>query len=144
MSVVFSSIADVLMDQFGDSVKANRWMNAHGTFCSQYSEAVSVYKDLMKTDSRFQKFVWKCRDNPELNKMSIPDCLLSVTTRITKYPVIVEAMIKTVKERPEEQQRLRNCLQHIKNIIVNVNRQVGSFKHYIQRLIISFFNLLDC
>ena len=34
---------------------------------------------------------------------------------------VVEAMIKTVKDRPEERQKLRNCLQHIKNIIVNVN-----------------------
>jgi hypothetical protein len=31
--------------------------------------------------------------------------------RITKYPLLIEPLIKTAKERPEEQQQLRNTHQ---------------------------------
>ena len=66
----------------------------------------------------------QCSNNPLLRKMGIPECILTVTTRITKYPLLIEPLIKTAKERPEEQQRLRNCLHLVKSILVDVNGQV--------------------
>ena len=101
-----------------------RWKAAYGAFCSQHSDAVSIYKDILKTDRRFQEFVQQCSNNPLLRKMGIPECILTVTTRITKYPLLIEPLIKTAKERPEEQQRLRNCLHLVKSILVDVNGQV--------------------
>ena len=46
--------------------------------------------------------------------------------RITKYPLLIEPLIKTAKERPEEQQKLKNCLHLVKSILVDVNGQVRS------------------
>ena len=131
MSVVVPSIANIILNQFRDLIIASRWKAIYGTFCSQHSEAVSLYKNLFKTDTRFQKFVQECRNNPFLNKLSITDCLLTVAQRITKYPIMIEAMIKTAKERPDEQQKLTNCLYHVKKILVNVNGQVASFKYCV-------------
>jgi len=64
-----------------------------------------------------------------------------VTTRITKYPLLIEPLIKTAKERPEEQQRLRNCLHLVKSILVNVNGQVAE-KERGQRLL-EIYNRMD-
>ena len=85
---------------------------------------MSIYKDIIKNDRRFQEFVQQCSNNPLLRKMGIPECILTVTTRITKYPLLIEPLIKTAKERPEEQQKLRNCLHLVKSILVDVNGQV--------------------
>ena len=129
--MVVPSIADIILNQFRDPVTASRWKTIYGTFCSLHSEAVSFFKSQLKTDSTFKKFVQECRNNPLVNKLSITDCLLTVAQRITKYPIMIEAMIKTAKERQEEQQKLRNCLHHVQKILVNVNRQVASFKYCV-------------
>ena len=47
-----------------------------------------------------------------------------IVSRITKYPLLIEPLIKTAKDRPEEQQKLKNCLHLVKSILVNVNGQV--------------------
>ena len=113
------------MTQFGNDDSSVRWKSAYGAFCSQHADAVSIYKDILKTDGRFQEFVQQCSNNPLLRKMGIPECILTVSTRITKYPLLIEPLIKTAKERPEEQQKLRNCLHLVKSILVDVNGQVG-------------------
>ena len=57
--------------------------------------------------------------------MGIPECILTVTTRITKYPLLIEPLIKTAKDRPAEQQKLRSCLSLVKSILIDVNGQVS-------------------
>ena len=85
------------------------WKAAYGTFCSQHNESVSLYKDIMKSDRRFQQFVRQCANNPLLKKKGIPECILFVTTRITKYPLLIEPLIKTARDLPQEQQKLRDA-----------------------------------
>jgi len=137
---VIPTIADVLLAQF-HSDAASSWQSAYGAFCSQHTEAVNIYKDLLKSDRRFHEFVQQCSHNPLLRKMGIPECILTVTTRITKYPLLIEPLIKTAKDRPEEQQKLKNCLHLVKSILVNVNGQVAE-KERGQRLI-EIYNRLD-
>ena len=60
--------------------------------------------------------------------------------RITKYPLLIEPLIKTAKDRPEEQQKLRNCLHLVKNILVDVNGQVKNL-HCPSFLDISSFGI---
>ena len=105
------------------------------------TDAVSIYKDQLKSDRRFQEFVQQCSNNPLLRKMGIPECILTVTTRITKYPLLIEPLIKTAKDRPAEQQRLRNCLSLVKSILVDVNEQVAE-KDRAQKLL-EIYNKMD-
>jgi len=139
-TAVIPTIADILINQFQED-NAGRWRSAYGAFCSQHLDAVSIYKDIIKNDRRFQEFVQQCSNNPLLRKMGIPECILTVTTRITKYPLLIEPLIKTAKERPEEQQKLRNCLHLVKSILVDVNGQVAE-KERGQRLL-EIYNRMD-
>ncbi len=60
---------------------ADRWRDAYGSFCAGHNDAVSVFKDLMKSDRRFGQFVRQCSENPLLKKKGVPECILFVTTR---------------------------------------------------------------
>ena len=115
-----------------------RWRSAYGAFCSQHLDAVSIYKEQLKSDRRFQEFVQQCSNNPLLRKMGIPECILTVTTRITKYPLLIEPLIKTAKDRPAEQQKLRSCLSLVKSILIDVNGQV-TFSSPFEELLRCFF-----
>jgi hypothetical protein len=63
---------------------ADRWRDAYGSFCAGHNDAVSVFKDLMKSDRRFGQFVRQCSENPLLKKKGVPECILFVTTRYTR------------------------------------------------------------
>ena len=144
-TAVIPTIADILLAQFQEEQAVRleptfenlflysflhltflsvRWRSAYGAFCSQHLDAVSIYKEQLKSDRRFQEFVQQCSNNPLLRKMGIPECILTVTTRITKYPLLIEPLIKTAKDRPAEQQKLRSCLSLVKSILIDVNGQV--------------------
>jgi A-kinase anchor protein 13 len=130
----------VLLNQFNAEF-AVHWQAAYGVFCSQHTQAVNLYKDLLKTDRRFQEFVQHSSQNPLLRKMGIPECILTISTRITKYPLLIEPLIKTAKDRPEERQKLEICHQLVKSILIDVNGQVAE-KERGQRLM-EIYSKLD-
>ncbi len=70
---------------------------------------MGLYKDILKSDRQFQQFVKQCALNPLLKKKGVPECILFVTTRITKYPLLIEPLVKTARDLPREQQRLRDA-----------------------------------
>lgn len=77
---VVENFADILLQQFsGES--ARLWTSAYGAICSQHNEAVAVYKDICKNDTRFKQFVKLCADNPLLKKRDLQACILAATSR---------------------------------------------------------------
>ena len=70
---------------------------AYGDFCSRHNEAVQLYKDLHKNDRKFQNFIKKCSRNSHTKRLGITECILYVTQRMTKYPLLIEPIIKTTK-----------------------------------------------
>ncbi|KAB7501101.1 Rho guanine nucleotide exchange factor 18 [Armadillidium nasatum] len=69
-----------------------------------------------------------------MKKKGIPECILFVTHRVTKYPLMIEAIIKYSKDQPEETATLKKALDCVKDILVNINAQVAE-KEKRQRLL---------
>lgn len=53
------------------------------------------------------------QNNPLLKKKGVPECILTVTQRITKYPLLIEAIIKT-SENKLESEKLRKATELVK------------------------------
>lgn len=49
-----------------------------------------------------------------LKKKGIPECVLFVTQRLTKYPLLIEPLIKTSKENKVECEKLSRALAMVK------------------------------
>ncbi|XP_025413121.1 rho guanine nucleotide exchange factor 18 isoform X2 [Sipha flava] len=120
---IVDSIADLLLDQFSN-VNAQRLKSAYGEFCSRHRDALDVYKVLEK-DPAFFNFIKHCQANPLLKKKGIPECVLFVTQRLTKYPLLIEPLIKTSKENKIECEKLSRALAMVKDILVEVDSQVA-------------------
>ena len=97
---------------------AEKWRDAYGAFCSSHNEAVGVHKDLMKSDRRYQQFILKSSENPILKKKGVPECIMFVTGRIMKYPLLIDALIKTAKDRPADQENLVQSKMFVKVSLV--------------------------
>jgi hypothetical protein len=86
---------------------------------------VEIYKYYLQNDARFEQFVRHCQTNPLLKKKGIPECILFITQRLTKYPLLIEPLIKTSKENKPEQDTLQKALALVKEILVEVDAQVA-------------------
>ena len=73
-----------------------------------------MYKEMMKEDRKLATFVRQCTMNPLCKKKGIPECILFVTQRITKYPLLIDPLIKTSRDQPDECLKLQQVLAFVK------------------------------
>lgn len=59
-----------------------------------------------------------------LKKKGIPECILFVTQRLTKYPLLIEPLIKT-STMQDEGEDLRKALVLVKEILADVDACVA-------------------
>ncbi|KAK9304542.1 hypothetical protein QLX08_004163 [Tetragonisca angustula] len=136
---IVPTIADILVDQFSGE-NAQRMKSAYGEFCSRHRDAVEAYKYYLRHDPRFARFVRQCQSHPLLKKKGIPECILFVTQRLTKYPLLVEPLIKTGIAQ-EEGEDLRKALVLVKEILANVDTCVADKEREDRKL--EIYNKID-
>nr|XP_056704998.1 rho guanine nucleotide exchange factor 28 [Euleptes europaea] len=123
---VISRIGDILVQQFSEE-NATKMKKIYGEFCSHQKEAVSLFKELQQ-NKKFQNFIKLRSSNLLARRRGIPECILLVTQRITKYPVLVERILQYSKEGTEEHQDLCKALGLIKDMIAAVDLQVNEYE----------------
>ncbi|XP_039400640.1 rho guanine nucleotide exchange factor 28 isoform X4 [Mauremys reevesii] len=123
---VINRIGDILVQQFSEE-NANKMKKIYGEFCSHQKEAVNLFKELQQ-NKKFQNFIKLRNSNLLARRRGIPECILLVTQRITKYPVLVERILQYSKEGTEEHKAL--CKAHclIKDMIAAVDLKVNEYE----------------
>ncbi|XP_008165743.2 rho guanine nucleotide exchange factor 28 isoform X5 [Chrysemys picta bellii] len=123
---VINRIGDILVEQFSEE-NANKIKKIYGEFCSHQKEAVNLFKELQQ-NKKFQNFIKLRNSNLLARRRGIPECILLVTQRITKYPVLVERILQYSKEGTEEHKDL--CKAHclIKDMIAAVDLKVNEYE----------------
>uniref|UniRef100_A0A3Q2YEP6 Rho/Rac guanine nucleotide exchange factor 18 n=1 Tax=Hippocampus comes TaxID=109280 RepID=A0A3Q2YEP6_HIPCM len=117
-------IADILIAQFSGDV-GEKMKESYGDFCSHHTEAVSYYKEQMQTNKRFHSIIRKINNLSIVRRLGVPECMLLVTQRITKYPALVERILHSTEEGTDEHTELNRALALIKDTIVQVDSLVN-------------------
>ncbi|XP_029940888.1 rho guanine nucleotide exchange factor 28 isoform X2 [Salarias fasciatus] len=125
-------IGDVLLQQFSDE-NGDKMKQVYGEFCSHHNEAVSFFKELQQHNKRFQSFIKQQGNNSLVRRKEIPGCILLVTQRITKYPVLLERILQYTQEGTEEHADLSKALAQIRDVIAAVDLRVSEYERH-QRL----------
>ncbi|XP_068781606.1 rho guanine nucleotide exchange factor 28-like isoform X4 [Struthio camelus] len=123
---VISRIGDILVQQFSEE-NANKMKKIYGEFCSHQKEAVNLFKELQQ-NKKFQNFIKLRNSNLLARRRGIPECILLVTQRITKYPVLVERILQYSKEGTEEHKDLCKAFRLIKDMIAAVDLKVNEYE----------------
>ncbi|NWW92958.1 ARG28 factor, partial [Rhynochetos jubatus] len=123
---VISRIGDILVQQFSEE-NATKMKKIYGEFCSHQKEAVNLFKELQQ-NKKFQNFIKLRNSNLLARRRGIPECILLVTQRITKYPVLVERILQYSKEGTEEHEDLCKALCLIKDMIAAVDLKVNEYE----------------
>uniref|UniRef100_A0A8C3K4T6 A-kinase anchoring protein 13 n=1 Tax=Calidris pygmaea TaxID=425635 RepID=A0A8C3K4T6_9CHAR len=124
---VIKRIGDILVNQFSGE-NAERMKKTYGKFCGHHNEAVNNFKDLYSKDKRFQAFVKKKMSSSLVRRLGISECILLVTQRITKYPVLLQRILQYTKENEAEHEDLTQSLNLVKDVIAAVNSKVCNYE----------------
>uniref|UniRef100_A0A665WBC2 Rho guanine nucleotide exchange factor 2-like n=1 Tax=Echeneis naucrates TaxID=173247 RepID=A0A665WBC2_ECHNA len=132
-------LGDILMEQFSGQC-ADDMRKTYAEFCTRHLKAVKVYKDLLSRDKRFQCFVrpvcgcvrlfmcvclWqRVTRGPLLRCHGIQECILLVTQRITKYPVLIQRILDNTTEDDEEASALAQALIMVRELLNSIDQQM--------------------
>ncbi|XP_062453757.1 rho guanine nucleotide exchange factor 2 isoform X1 [Rhea pennata] len=124
---VINRLGDILVGQFSGA-SAEQLKKAYSEFCSRHNKAVKLYKELLARDKRFQQFIRRMTRSPLLRRHGVPECILLVTQRITKYPVLIERVLKNSKDNEADYADLSRALKLVKELISSINEEVHTFE----------------
>nr|XP_034826159.1 rho guanine nucleotide exchange factor 18 [Maniola hyperantus] len=120
-----NTIADILAETFAPPAH-HRLKAAYGEFCARHRDAVEVFKECCAREPKLSRFIRKCQQNPLLRKKGVPECVLFVAQRLTKYPLLLEPLLKTAGDDVGERELLQKALCGVKEILVDVDNQVAA------------------
>uniref|UniRef100_A0A674BJI8 Rho guanine nucleotide exchange factor (GEF) 2a n=1 Tax=Salmo trutta TaxID=8032 RepID=A0A674BJI8_SALTR len=116
-------LGDVLLEQFSGQC-ADEMRKTYAEFCSRHLKAVKLYKELLAKDKRFQYFIRRVCRGHLLRRHGVQECILLVTQRITKYPVLIQRILDNTKDNEEEASCLTQSLTQIRELLTSVDQQV--------------------
>uniref|UniRef100_A0A3Q4GI75 Uncharacterized protein n=1 Tax=Neolamprologus brichardi TaxID=32507 RepID=A0A3Q4GI75_NEOBR len=133
---IISRIGDILGSQFSGS-NGESMKRVYGRFCSRHNEAVNFHKDLLNKDKRFKAFIKKKMSSSIVRRLGIPECILLVTQRITKYPVLIQRLLQHTKDYFD----LTEAIRLVKEVIAAVDSKVN--EHEKRRRLKEFHGRMD-
>ncbi|XP_040909179.1 rho guanine nucleotide exchange factor 1a isoform X2 [Toxotes jaculatrix] len=116
-------LGDILLEQFSGQC-ADDMRKTYAEFCSRHLKAVKLYKELLARDKRFQCFIRRVSRGPLLRCHGVQECILLVTQRISKYPVLVQRILENTIEDEEEASFLAQALMMVRDLLSSIDQQM--------------------
>ncbi|KAF4076238.1 hypothetical protein AMELA_G00212150 [Ameiurus melas] len=116
-------IGDILLQQFSGP-SAGHMTAVYGDFCSKQSEALKIYKQLQQSNRKLQLFLRQQSSNSVIKRREIPEFLLLVTQRITKYPVLLERLLQHTDGGGVEHDDVMAALEGVRCVLSGVELHV--------------------
>ena len=76
-----------------------RKASAYGRFCARQHDSLRLYKEELKNNKRFSSLMRKYKSHRLTKRLDIPDCIQLATQRLTKYPLLLENILKNTEDR---------------------------------------------
>uniref|UniRef100_A0AAV2JUF2 Rho guanine nucleotide exchange factor 18 n=1 Tax=Knipowitschia caucasica TaxID=637954 RepID=A0AAV2JUF2_KNICA len=126
-----TQLGDIIITQFSGSV-GEGMKQCYSIFCGHQNDATKFYKEQLQNSKKFHNHIKKIGQLPVVRRKGIPECFLLVTQRITKYPVLIERLIKNTEADSDEHKSLVHGLSLIKDTIEQVNSQVRDYEQVLR------------
>ncbi|NXV00689.1 ARHGB factor, partial [Cettia cetti] len=120
---IIHHIGDLLLARFDGAAK-EEFQRVAATFCSCQSIALELIRTKQRKESRFQLFMQEAESNPQCRRLQLKDLIVSEMQRLTKYPLLLESIIKCTEAGSPEQQKLCRVRDQCRDIVRFVNDAV--------------------
>lgn len=102
-------------------------LEAFVQFCEGQQAAIAYLNQLEKSNARFRRTYQQCVQ--ESKGMSLGYYLLLPMSRITRYPLIFEKMIKYSNSSDPEYEHLNDAHQLLKSLVARVNQAITEMEN---------------
>uniref|UniRef100_A0A3Q3GEE1 Rho guanine nucleotide exchange factor (GEF) 2a n=1 Tax=Labrus bergylta TaxID=56723 RepID=A0A3Q3GEE1_9LABR len=128
-------LGDILLEQFSGQC-ADDMRKTYAEFCSRHLKSVKHYKELLARDKRFQCFIRRVSRGPLLRCHGVQECILLVTQRISKYPVLVQRILDNTTDDEEEASSLAQALSMVRELLSSIDQQMEDLEktHRLQEI----------
>lgn len=120
------------------SIKSQSMFFVHfskpGEYCSNHNRALNTIKSYQTGDQRFSEWYKYKESNPLLKRKGLNGFTLSVSHRLTKYPILIDAQLKKVGSDDVERTKLEEAKRLVKKILDDVNACVAEKNKEERRL----------
>nr|XP_054509180.1 rho guanine nucleotide exchange factor 11 [Agelaius phoeniceus] len=122
---IIGDIGDLMLARVGSRGAAKEeFQRVAAAFCSSQSIALELIRTKQRKESRFQLFMQEAESNPQCRRLQLKDLLIAEMQRLTKYPLLLENVIKCTPGGSAEQQKLLRAREQSRDVLRAVNEAV--------------------
>lgn len=120
---VVGDFAHVLVEKFSGEEGENLKLMA-STFCQNQSHCLEVLRVRQRKDAKFAAFLQEAASHPLCRRLELKDLIPTEMQRLTKYPLLIENLLKYTQTNTKEYEILLRSLECSKSILSHVDQRV--------------------
>ncbi|XP_045077762.1 rho guanine nucleotide exchange factor 11 isoform X2 [Coregonus clupeaformis] len=127
-SPIVQGIGDIMLARF-EGVAGEEFQEQASHLCSQQSQALELIKNKQRKDPRFAHIIQECEASPHCRRLQLKDLLVSETQRLTKYPLLLDKILKHTEAGSTDLPPLQQAQACCRGILQAVNEVVRETEH---------------
>uniref|UniRef100_H3C072 Rho guanine nucleotide exchange factor (GEF) 11 n=1 Tax=Tetraodon nigroviridis TaxID=99883 RepID=H3C072_TETNG len=127
-SPVVQDIGDIMLARF-EGQAGEEFQEQASQLCSQHSQAVELIKNKKRKDPRFSQIIQECEASPLCRRLQLKDLLVSEMHRITKYPLLLDKIMKHTEAGAPDLPSLQRAQACCRGILQTINEVVRETEH---------------
>ncbi|XP_056884262.1 rho guanine nucleotide exchange factor 11 isoform X5 [Takifugu flavidus] len=127
-TLVVQDIGDIMLARF-EGQAGEEFQEQASQLCSQHSQAVELIKNKKRKDPRFAQIIQECEASPHCRRLQLKDLLVSEMHRITKYPLLLDKIIKHTEAGAPDLPLLQRAQACCRGILQTINEVVRETEH---------------
>ncbi|KAG8449949.1 hypothetical protein GDO86_016580 [Hymenochirus boettgeri] len=120
---VVKEIGDLMLSRFDGPAGEEVQLEA-AKFCSYQTSALELIKAKKRKEVRFSLFMQEAESSPQCRRLQLKDLIVSEMQRLTKYPLLLENVLKHTDPTTLEHEKLYRCRDRCRDILKHVNESV--------------------
>ncbi|XP_050416069.1 rho guanine nucleotide exchange factor 11 isoform X2 [Patella vulgata] len=128
---VIGDVGEIFLKRF-DGEDGEMFQKACATFCRGQSNALEALKKHQRKEQRFSSFLNDAESNPLCRRLQLKDLVPTQFQRLTKYPLLIENLLKYSSTNSDEYKNLQKAQQKSRDILAFVNQSVKDHENELR------------
>ncbi|PVD27167.1 hypothetical protein C0Q70_12321 [Pomacea canaliculata] len=122
-------VGDILLSRF-DNEDGETFRKACAEYCRNQAYALEELKKQKRKEQRLSLLLYEAEASPLCRKLELKDIVPCQMQRLTKYPMLIENLMKYTSTTSQEYPRLERALERSKHILAYVNQAIRECENY--------------